>query len=54
MAAAAGCASAGWPDPGRQIGQLWVTEAEIGFAAWPGMGATDPAGPGRDEAEGVA
>ena len=21
--------------PGRQIGQLWVTEAEIGFAVWP-------------------
>ena len=21
--------------PGRQIGQLWVTDAEIGFAVWP-------------------
>ena len=21
--------------PGRQIGQLWVSDAEIGFAAWP-------------------
>lgn len=37
--------------PGRQIGQLWVTEAEIGFAVWPGMAAGDP---GRAAPEGTA
>ena len=34
---------------GRQVGQLWVTDAEIGFAAWPA-----PPEPARRRATGAA
>ena len=34
--------------PGRQIGQLWVTDAEIGFAAWPAPDRPPPDRPAPD------